>query len=508
MRSLKTLSILIWALLLGFITCTKETSASETSESQTFGVAEDALPGFFHTGIPYTLAPAPRLSLAGTGRYGLLESMGPVGGRHQEWGGRLAVGAVLFPWFCAAVNFDGKYQKHPADDEGDDYSIIGTPSLKMRLGGRIKKAVLLGGELGIQFPGSDAPSIEWSATSITTKVLATFIPWAPFHLGVNLGFKLDNSANGVPPAATLRPGDRIALNVSQSHSLVSGIAMSLDIKALTLIVELNSQLGLGKKSSFKNSPMMIALGARYQALSSLSFDLYTDTLLTQRPDVDVDAPLLPTPPRFAILLGARYTWSFAKEAAEPNKLVDAPVTDASATGEPVVQKDAAPRVGAITGQILDEEQLPIADAEIHIAVGEKEVVVNTDSEGNYTADNVPIGTATVTATAEYFDPLTFEVAVAEEGTVATPPKALIQSKVGSQVRGLVRDTSGNPLDAVIRVLPDRTRAETNNEGFFEIDVEPGKYTIAISAVGYIKQKHTVSVGDNSVVILNVDLSKK
>ncbi|MBN2343334.1 MAG: carboxypeptidase regulatory-like domain-containing protein [Deltaproteobacteria bacterium] len=495
----------LFGFVLAILLSTRPAVADDTTVP-TFSIAQDGLPGFFHLPVPYT--PGKKIALSGTGRYGIMETVGPEEGRHHELGGRIAVGAVILPWFAAALNFDGKYMNHPRDSEGDDYSVIGNPSLAFRMGGRIQKAALLGGELGVWFPGSNAPSIQWDATTLTAKLLATLIPWTPFHIGAQIGFRLDNSANGAPEVSTLRPGDRIALDASDFHSLISGIAASYSISALTLILEINSQFFLGKGPTFKNSPMIVTFGARYQATPGLSFDVYTDTALNQRPGVLPDDPLVPTPSRFTVLAGIRYAWNFGQKAISAPPLESIPEPEKKETVPEERAAEGAPMVGTVSGQILDEEQLPIADAEVKVVVDDTEKIGRTDGDGNYSVSDVPVGTAEITISAEYFEPRTFTVNVANGETTATPATSLVETKVGSQVRGLVRDVDGTPLDASILVLPDKAKTKTDSEGFFELDVEPGDYTIQISATGYIRQKHEVTVGDNSVVILNVDMSKK
>jgi len=48
---------------------------------------------------------------------------------------------------------------------------------------------------------------------------------------------------------------------------------------------------------------------------------------------------------------------------------------------------------------------------------------------------------------------------------------------------------------------------TGPDGKFEIDVPPGKYTIAIRAEGHLGQRRTVRVENRGVTILNADLKE-
>jgi hypothetical protein len=92
-------------------------------------------------------------------------------------------------------------------------------------------------------------------------------------------------------------------------------------------------------------------------------------------------------------------------------------------------------------------------------------------------------------------PLELEVAL----TALPPP---------SQVRGLIRNMSGKPLVAKVRVEPIGIEAVTDASGEFRLDLPPGNYDVAIEAPGYAKQKRRVSVVPEGVVILNAELAKQ
>ena len=474
-------------------------------------VALDGLPGFFNIGIPY--APSTRLSIAGTGRYGLIESMGPISGKHHELGGSLAVGGVFAKWFSAALMFDGKYQKHPAENTGSsDHSIVGLPILKLRVGAPTGRNLLFGGELDIRFPGGNAPSVELNATTLTARLLATFVSTAPFYVGITAGFRFDNSENGAPEQSTLRPGDRIALDVSVYNAILLGVAMAYELKRVRFIFETDSTFYIAKKAAVAESPIRLTFGARFAATDALQFDLYTETYVNKRPDVDTSAPLLPIQPRFAVLMGLRYTFGVGDKAAPvettPDWVEPEKHGEADLIAPPPKDIPEAP-TGTIQGRILDEEGLPVAEAAVSVVAADgTEYAATTNVNGDYTVQGLPTGPAQITATAEYFEPSSFEVEVTENSIATASPTQLVQKKVGSQIRGLVRDVSGSPLNAHILVKPGRHKVQTDEKGYFEVDVDAGEYSVEISSPGFIRQKRTVSVGDNSVVIMNVDLSTK
>lgn len=470
-------------------------------------MASDGLPGFFNQGIPY--ANTRQLSFAGTARYGIIESVGPVSGTHHELGGTLAVGGVIIPWISAALLFDGKYQKHPDDARGADSSFIGVPVIKLRGGAPLGRMLLLGGELEARIPGDEPPSLKFNAAILTARVLATVVSLAPFYVGATVGFRLDNSENVAVAYDSFRPGDRVALDVSSYNAVVFGLAMAYQFRKFRFILEGDSLKYISGDAPFSQSPTRITAGARYAATDALQFDLYTETIAGKRPDISTNSPLLPILPRFSIFAGLRYTLGGKTGAStaqqndgmnrlNPNDKKKTPVT------EPI-----RPPTGTVSGRILDAEGLPVAEANISIQGKDgTETTGVTDAEGTYRIPEVPVGAVTVTVTAEYFETVSFDVDVTKDGTADAAPITLVQSKVGSQIRGLVRDQNGNPLSANIRVVPGKLKTKTNSDGFFEVDVVPGDYTVEISSAGFVRQNRAVTVGDNTVVILNVDLTAR
>ena len=49
---------------------------------------------------------------------------------------------------------------------------------------------------------------------------------------------------------------------------------------------------------------------------------------------------------------------------------------------------------------------------------------------------------------------------------------------------------------------------TNDDGYFEADVEPGSYTVRIRAYGFKSQNRDLAVENHGVTVLNVELKAK
>lgn len=92
--------------------------------------------------------------------------------------------------------------------------------------------------------------------------------------------------------------------------------------------------------------------------------------------------------------------------------------------------------------------------------------------------------------------------------VAASAEGAAQEQGSAQVRGNIRSFSGEPLHATIRLKPRDLKANTDDEGHFELDLPPGAYTVRIRAFGYVSQSRRIMVEPNGVTVLNVELGKK
>jgi uncharacterized membrane protein len=71
----------------------------------------------------------------------------------------------------------------------------------------------------------------------------------------------------------------------------------------------------------------------------------------------------------------------------------------------------------------------------------------------------------------------------------------------------VRSYQGKPIAAKITIDPGGAEAQTDDQGFFQVDVQPGEYDVRIEAPGFAPQKRHVKVDKQGVVVINADLVK-
>ena len=479
---------------------------AEEGESKTgnpVGVTSLGLHGIHRIAVPY--APERHITLSGQGGYGLTESVGDVDGAHHRLYGKIAGGFALLRWLGFGLYLDGYYDKHPDDDDGADTTLVGNPHLDLRFGYPLGKLVQIGADFDLWIPGDKAPSLKWDATTLDSRLLLALSPEDSFWtVAAAVGFRADNSANAAPPADTLRPGDRISLGVSEFHSVIVGLGSSLRFANFELLLEFTANLLVGDNAPTGSSPFRFAVGGRYRLTKALAIELMTESLAGKRPGLTPDDPMVPVDPRFSLLAGIRYTFALGKEPLPPEPKPESESVETVPTPPPVeTSKSASTR---LTGSVVDNDGNPIGGANIRLDSGGEAHEAQTDSQGNYFIDNVSVGPATLTVNTDGFDEDRRELVITEK-MPAVEPLVMTQTEASqaSQLRGIIRSIDGQPLRAQIIIKPSNTELETDNKGYFTVDLPPGQYTVTIKSKGYRRQQRKVEIEENSVTILNADL---
>jgi hypothetical protein len=94
------------------------------------------------------------------------------------------------------------------------------------------------------------------------------------------------------------------------------------------------------------------------------------------------------------------------------------------------------------------------------------------------------------------------------GTSAALEVVATRALPPGEVRGVVRDFAGKPVAATVSLEPGGVKATVAPDGTFHVDVRPGAYDVIIRAPGCVDQKRHVSVEQDAVIMLNVELRKQ
>ncbi|GAB4131558.1 MAG: DUF5686 and carboxypeptidase regulatory-like domain-containing protein [Bacteroidia bacterium] len=75
------------------------------------------------------------------------------------------------------------------------------------------------------------------------------------------------------------------------------------------------------------------------------------------------------------------------------------------------------------------------------------------------------------------------------------------------VKGVIRDTTGQPIPYVAVVVKNSTYGVNSNlNGAYFLELKPGRYTLVFSQLGLQTQEHSVSITDEKPVILNITMN--
>lgn len=159
----------------------------------------------------------------------------------------------------------------------------------------------------------------------------------------------------------------------------------------------------------------------------------------------------------------------------------------------------APTTGTVYGTIKDASTgLPLSDVTITVA-GSTTWTAITASDGSYQITNIIIGTVTISAgktgyyTATGTGVITAGVTLIFSPSLSTTPPTVTTG----DLKGMVQDNlTGQPINGATVTaagVNTYTAAIGGMGEFFLSAMEPGSYTVTITAAGYISQDYTVSI---------------
>lgn len=457
------------------------------------GHATDALPGYVRVAVPRTV-PWP-VAVAVAGGYGFTESVLAADDTHHRLAGRIAISAQPIDYLAVGLRFDGRYDTHSVGATNDD-GLVGDPRLTLR-GWYPAGIVGVGAEATVWIPGSDAPSLEFGATTVDLRALGGIQATEDFTLALNAGFRIDQSASSIERPDLLSGSDRMSLGVSSSSAVLLGLGVGYRTGPVELFAEWTWDVHVGGDApDLGASPMRIGAGAHVfiGELHPVQLTAQIDALVSGRPDVTATAPLAPVEPRFGFTLGAAF------RLPAP----DVAVSDGGDEEEPTDEIPQGVETGTLNGRVVDSAGTAVPGATISAQGDEQEFSVTSGDDGAYTL-RLPVGSYRVTIRADGYGETTQDVEVARGEREVEP--VTLRRDLSAQIRGVIQSFRGEPVTATVRVEPVGTEVTTDSEGFFEIDVPPGDYEVVIRADGYEEQRRPVHVDEEGVTILNADLRR-
>jgi hypothetical protein len=455
------------------------------------GAASDAQPGIVR--VPAAEGTEPALAISAG--YGYTEKLDGAPGASHRIGGRFAGAAGVVPWLTLGAVANARHDRHSGDTgtilDGAVAARVTAPLGGLRAGAELKGWV----------PGAEDAGTAFGATSLDARLLLSGRIEGVLA-ALTAGYRFDRSAEAGERAPRLEFGDRAALGLSEFDALLLGIGVAVPLGPAEILGEVSGDLLLGDGApSFMESPLRATAGARIPLSERLSLELLVDGSFGERPRVGPAEPLVPIEPRIGGLVGLRYRFTPKRAAPVATAPAPPPVTPKVAP-PPEVPADAPFEV-----VLVDEQGVPVRDAEVALRVGDRERPLTGDDSGRYRDEHAPKGPAKLVIQAPGYEPFERDVVIAPGESVSLPT-TLKSLPPPSQVRGVVRSFGAQALVAKVRVEPLGIETTTDATGAFQVDVAPGSYDVTIEAQGYESQRRQVRVDAQGVVILNADLVRK
>lgn len=463
------------------------------------GTADDAMPGVIRTDHAKPLRQGLALTI-GSG-YGFAGSIldstfdGDLGDSHHRAAGRLALAFGVNDSLGFALRFDGRYDKH-FSNVGNDHGWVGDPRLITRYRLSLSDSLSAGAQFGIWMPGSDAPSVVFSALSAEGVAAITWqATGSALSLSANLGYRLDRSAESVTNAEQLSLADRMSLGLSDNNAALFAIGASYQLGQAELLGEWSLDLLHGSGAvPFSQSPMRASVGARVGLTEDLDLMGNADLRLNKVEGMNLATKLVPIEPSFQIMASMHMRFSLGAVPKFEEKLPIAPLP-----------KEPPPAITATLSGRVESGGVPVPKVSLAVTDGSGDIhTLTTDEEGRFSGDSIEVGSLSIRTSVEGFDPTEQVVDLAVSGNEQLVIK-LEQALPPGQLRGLVKSFDGTALTAELSIAPTGQVLTTSATGEFEIDLPPGDYEVTISVDGYQPQVRKIQIADEGVTILNVDL---
>lgn len=479
--------------------------AQEACVRCTVADTSDALPGLGTSAVPQ-LQRAVSASFVGAGGYGLnIDPIGP-GTMHHRVGGSLAGAVHVVPWLAIGLRLHGRYDVVTSGTRSDD-GLLGYPALALRLSAEPTAGFTIGLDAQAMVWGAEAPSFELASTSVLLRALGAYaieLGGARLVLALNLGYFLDNSRAAAPRGVTdnLSAEDRLSLGVSDSGAFVASLGGAYVTEGFDLYAEVSSRI-YTDGSVIGSSPVRLGAGARIWAVPEVLFlGVGADVRLTPQSaalaGTGTNAPIEP-------VLGVQLSLGVRIGAeTPPGETIVADQTQGDDTTE---QPDETPAetVGTAVGRVTSGDTAVVgAQIELTSDVDGQTRTVRSDADGRWQVADVPIGGARYRITAEGLEPAEGTLTIAAGAPVETS-SVLARPLPQGEIRGVIQASNGRPLAARIVIRPLGRELTADAEGSFAVEVAPGEYDVEVSAPGHRAQTRHVTVAEQGVVVLNVQL---
>ena len=169
---------------------------------------------------------------------------------------------------------------------------------------------------------------------------------------------------------------------------------------------------------------------------------------------------------------------------------------------PATASPTPPPNGWVRGVVTDSADATLKLSDVTVSTDGK--TIRTDAQGEYVLELRP-GTYELTFTKEGYVPVTLSVQV-------NPAQESIHNCVMTLehgwVRGTVKDSMDNTKLAGVTVSTGGMSVQTDAQGKYELELQPGSWELTFMKDGYLEAKHTVQVRATKETTKNCELTPR
>lgn len=432
--------------------------------------------------------------VAGTARAAWFENFDDDIGGGARLEGLLAASYSPLPQFSVGAKVAGRLDWFAADEKVSKW---GSPEFVARYAQEFADKFGAGVQAQVGVVTGRAPSVQ--AVSALLTAMFSYSPTKSTTLGAELGYYFDQSDRGLDQP-DLKPSAPITLEASAYTSIPWGLGVSQRFGNLRTewLLETTGRILVGAGApSFGQSPWLVSVGARHPVSRDWSISGTLEGALSGRPETLGIAEPQPIPAR----LGASVTVLYR------------PVFTRRISGRIAVQGDAPPPQAIavttapsseLTGRVIDEGGRPLADAEVRLLQDGRERTERTYADGTFRfAEVVDATEVRLRIATPGYDQVDATLA---PGAQRFREVVLYPATPAGQVRGEVKTMNGEAIAARISVQPGSEEIQAHEDGSFEFELAPGRYTITFEHDDFSLQRRVIVVEDHGVVILNIALT--
>jgi hypothetical protein len=438
-----------------------------------------------------------------------------VGTKHTRFVNSNSIAWAPFKFLEAAFAMHVTSDSSVSPEREEIQVAVGDPELSIKGGWTLPYGISLAGLFDVRFPsGTGFLNAAGSATNFLFSALASWRgePRLPLAVHLNVGFFVDGSRNLFSDLASLSPAQRFAAQVSSFNRVIIRTAVEYETRYVVPFVQLSLEPFVGANApgfDRSNSRLSVGLAALPTKGRGLHLLAAVDIGLTGVGK----GPLPPLGPGdYAVVIPS---WNLVFRAsyrfdvfAKP-KIVEKRVVVREKAATPPVTLTPVPPLASLSGAVVDEKSgKPVAQALITIE-GESISPFVTDERGRFRTAGLPLReyTLSIRSTGYQLSKMTARPNATRPVniTVKLQPRLVVDP---GTIRGQIKGVGGGKLGSITILIPELDRqVEATQEGTFSLAVQPGDYTLVISAKGFRTQRKSIRVKEGGTVILNIDLHR-